>query len=130
MPFHCQHLQLPPRFAFDHDEQLVDPSAVIVLGTPMGGLTGLTRGWLSLSADLSEQTGDGGPVPSTVRVATASRTLDNHAAWLVHRIVLDATTARFPLPLPQGCDKVSVGRVDAAGGLGATTPIGITLEMD
>jgi hypothetical protein len=130
MPFHCQNLRLPPRFAFDADQKLIDRTATVILGTPLGGLTGLTRGWLSLSADFSHDAGNGELVQSTVRVAVASRTPAGEARWSVELIHLDSTTARKALPLPGNTDKLSVGRLDNTEGAGVDIPIGITLEMD
>jgi hypothetical protein len=130
MPFTCQNYQLPPRFAFDAEQKITDRTAVVMLGTPLGGATGLTRGWLSLSADLSAAAEDGGPAPSTVRVAVAGRTPDGHAMWAVQIVHLDSTTARQVVALPGNADKVSVGRLDSPSGTGADTPISITLEMD
>jgi hypothetical protein len=129
VPFTCTQHTIPPAFAFDAHGTLTTPGAVRVLGTPLGGLTGLTRGWLSLSADFSDPATGGGMVPSTVRVATSTRTPDGHAAWTVQLVELDSASARRVVDLPAGCDKVSLGRVDAHAGAGATTPLTATLEL-
>jgi GH25 family lysozyme M1 (1,4-beta-N-acetylmuramidase) len=129
MPFTCVNYQLPPHFAFDANQKVLSRTAIVVFGAPLGGLTGLTRGWLSLSADLSEEA-NGTLVQSTVRVAIASRTADGHSAWAVTIVTLDGSTARQAVPLPGGTDKVSVGRMDTASGRGVDTPISLTLEMD
>lgn len=129
MPFTCTNYQLPPAFAFGPDGKLAAANAVRVLGVPLGGLTGLTKGWLSLSADFSEQDAAGALVPSTVRIACSTRTPDNRAAWNVQLVELDSSAARRVVNLPAGCDKVSVGRVDTHNGAGALTPITATLEL-
>jgi hypothetical protein len=129
MPFSLTQHPVPPSFAFGPDGKLAAANAVRVLGVPLGGLTGLAVGWLSLSADFSEQDAAGALVPSTVRVACSTRAVDNRAAWNVQLVELDSAAARRVVNLPAGCDKISIGRVDAHNGAGALTPITATLEL-
>jgi GH25 family lysozyme M1 (1,4-beta-N-acetylmuramidase) len=121
MPFSCTNHQIPAGFAFDATQKLADRSRVLVLGVPLGGLTGLTRGWLSLSADFGQ---------ALIRVAVGGRTPDGHAAWAVQLVAVEAGKTRIPIGLPSTCDKVSVGRVPLTDtDADFSTPVTATLEL-